>query len=46
MPLCKKDKVEQTLLADKFLVKAKDVETGVRKVGRVISRKMAIAIGT
>ena len=34
------------LFDDEFLVKVKDVETGVRLAGGVISRKMVIAIGT
>ena len=34
------------LLDDEFLVKMKDVVTGVCMAGGVISRKMVIAIGT
>ena len=34
------------LLHDEFLVKVKDVVTGVLMAGSVISRKMVIAIGT
>ena len=34
------------LLDDEFLVKVKDVVTGARMTGEVISRKMVIAIGT
>ena len=34
------------LLDDEFLVKVKDMVTGVRMAGGVISRKMVIAIGT
>ena len=34
------------LLDDEFLLKVKDVVTGVRMAGGVISRKMVIAIGT
>ena len=33
-------------LDDEFLLKVKDVVTGVRMVGGVISKKMVIAIGT
>ena len=34
------------LLDDEFLVKVKDVVTGVHMAGGLISRKMVIAIGT
>ena len=34
------------LVADEFLVKVKEVVTGVRMVGGVISRKMVTAIDT
>ena len=34
------------LLDDEFLVKVKDVVTGARMTGEVISRKMVIATGT
>ena len=34
------------LLDDEFLLKVKDVVTGVRMAGGVISRKMVVAIGT
>ena len=39
-------KVRPNLLHDEFLVKVKDVVTGVLMAGSVISRKMVIAIGT
>ena len=39
-------KGRSNLLDDDFLVKVKDVVTGVRMTGGVISRKMIIAIGT
>ena len=39
-------KGRSNLLDQKFLVKVKDVVTGVRMAGGVISRKMVIAIGT
>ena len=39
-------KGRSNLLDDEFLVKAKDVVTGVRTTGGVISRKMVIVIGS
>ena len=46
MPFLHRRKGRPNLLDDKFLVKVKDVVTGVRMVGGVISREMVIAIGT